>query len=61
MTYVAVGDFDNGQATLEQLSQLDPENPAVWRELGRIYTRRGQPVKSREAYARQAALAKPKP
>lgn len=53
----APANIDEAIAQLEGDLQRDPRQVDGWRLLGRAYREREQPAKSRDAYARAAALA----
>ncbi len=56
VTYLALEELDLALPLLERLSVELPENPAVWRELGRIYALRSRIQESEAAYERAEAL-----
>lgn len=57
VTYVHLGDLDKALPLLQTLSQRMPDNAALWRELGRIYSAKGLEGDSRRAFERAGAAS----
>jgi len=57
VTYVHLGDLDKALPLLQTLSQRMPDNAAIWRELGRIYSAKGLDGDSRSAFEKAEATS----
>ena len=58
VTYLAVEQVDSAFPILEELAAQDPDNAAVWRELGRIHAIKGRVQESEKAYAKADRLGR---
>ena len=57
ISHLSVDELDAALPLLQELSGRMPDNPSVWRELGRIYALKGMLAESRHAYDRAEELA----
>lgn len=55
-TYARNGSLQDALWAFENLARLDPENYAVWYEIGRLHLHLGQVDQAEEAFGRSAAL-----
>jgi len=59
VTYINLGDYAKGEAELETLLQLDPEEPGVNNDLGYLYADQGKNLEKAEAMIRKAIQEEP--
>ncbi len=58
VAHLALEQVDSAFPLLQQLAEQDPNNAAVWRELGRIHAIKGRVAESEKAYARADLLGR---
>jgi len=58
VTLLALDEMDRAFPLLQELAVQQPDNPGVWRELGRIHALKGRVAESEQAYARADSLAR---
>jgi tetratricopeptide (TPR) repeat protein len=56
VAHLALEQMDSAFPILQQLAEQNPDNAAVWRELGRIHAIKGRVQESEKAYARADSL-----
>ena len=61
MTYVKLNEYAKGEAELEALLQLDPEEAGVNNDLGYLYADQGKNLEKAEAMIRKAVQEEPDP
>jgi tetratricopeptide (TPR) repeat protein len=59
VAYVTLGDYAKGEAELETLLQLDPDEPGVNNDLGYLYADQGKNLEKAESMIRKAVQEEP--